>query len=174
MVQIHLGVIDIPYIQGETPSKQKARVGRAKAGRTRKSSSSGEMKTTGQVADLLEEEYHVMEVFYNAHEQEIADLVASAYLGTLEDMAMGAPTPTAPLAGATSEIDAMFKKALETQEFDRLIPGVPTQASLMGINHRLKSGRGPGPRPSFIDTGLYETSFRSWASGEIEADDASG
>jgi hypothetical protein len=45
------------------------------------------------------------------------------------------------------------------------IPGVPTLAAQEGRSSRFKKGKGKGPRKSFIDTGLYVGSFKSWVDG---------
>jgi len=51
------------------------------------------------------------------------------------------------------------------KEVEKLgIPGVPTKAALRGVNHRLKHPyRRRGARPSFVDTSLYMSSFKAWA-----------
>jgi hypothetical protein len=75
---------------------------------------------------------------------------------------MGAPPSIDAFGAAQGKIDALFRKFLTSKEMDGLgIPGVPTLASLEGISRRFKRGHGPA-RPSFIDTGLYESDFKSW------------
>jgi hypothetical protein len=59
----------------------------------------------------------------------------------------------------------MFSNFLALQEVEKLgIPGVPTQAALKGISHRLKHPyRKSNPRrPSFVDTGEYMRSAAFW------------
>lgn len=66
-------------------------------------------------------------------------------------------------AQAAGDIEDRFKQAISMREFDGRIPGVPTQASLRGVNHRMKRPYVKrGPRPSFRDTGTFSSSIRSW------------
>lgn len=159
---LHLGVIELPYVEAPTPQTRlpKARKGKQRPRKPPVAKAGGQ--TTGDVADILERKYHVMETFYEVHEEEIADDFAQAMAGALEDLLVGAPPSAQPYAAAESALQARFKTFLESKEMDELaVDGVPTKASLRGVNHRLKIKRG-GPRPSFIDTGLYESSFVAW------------
>lgn len=149
-MKLHLGVIELPYVDVATPSAK----GAAAAAST---------VNTADVARWLEEDYHVMEVFYELHKQEIADALALSMNDSLQNFMLGAKVPENPLLQAESTIEMLFRKFIEMQEMDSLgIPGVPTQASLDGVNHRFKSGYQKGSRPSFRDTGLYESSFKAW------------
>lgn len=145
---LNLGVILQPY--NNPPSK-----------RNRKRAAA--VKSTGDVAEFLESRYGVMQAFYDAHQPEIADALANDVAGSLETLMMGGKTELT-FATATSTIETMFKKAISNKEFDRMgIPGVPTQASLRGVNHRLAHPYAKrGPRPSFLDTSLYSSSFKAW------------
>lgn len=120
--------------------------------------------TTGDVAEILEAKYHPMEIFYEVHQQEVADDLAEGFAGTLESMLKGAPVDPADLfLSGTAKIDAAFKNFLLTGEMESLgIPGVPTKAAVERRSLRFKKKRGPSKRPSFIDTGLYESNFKSW------------
>lgn len=149
MLTLHLGVVDLPYA---VPSKSRKKAARAS------------QVTTGQVAQWLEEKYHVEETFYELHSQKIADDIAESLAGTMESIAMGAPTTIDPFGAATSQIQNDFVQFIENKEMERLgYPGVPTHAALMGVSHRFKHpyARRP-PRPSFLDTGLFSASFRAW------------
>lgn len=140
MTTLRLGVLDIPY--------------QDKGG-----------KTTGDVAEILEAKYHVQEIFYEEHAQQIADALAESYEGALESIVMGArQKPSNFFTAGTSKIEADFKGWLSTGKMEALgYPGVPTKAALKGVNHRLKHpyAKGNPRRPSFIDTGLYAASFRA-------------
>lgn len=147
MPVLHLGVIDMPY--NEAPG-----VGH----NSRKTPN----ETTGDVAEILENKYHIMEVFFEEHKEGIAQDLEVSLAGALENLLMGAPARVAPFGQASAKIENRFKKFLSEKELDRLgIPGVPTKASLMGTSSRFKGKKGT-PRPSFIDTGLYENSFKAW------------
>lgn len=140
---LHLGVYDIPYAD--------------KNG-----------LTTGEVAQYLEDKYHPMEVFYELHKDQIAEGLAENMQGALESMLMGAPPSVVAKSaqGGLTKVDNLFKKFLSNREMEGLgIPGVPTQAALDGVNHRLKKKRGRR-RPSFIDTGQYQASFHATVDGE--------
>jgi hypothetical protein len=120
------------------------------------------MPSTGDVALILESKYHIMETFYNANKSAIMKDLEESVKGKLEDILMGAPPDGNPFLQGTSAIADSFKKFLSSGRIESMgIKGVPTQAALKGINHRLKSGVGPR-RPSFIDTGLYQASFTAW------------
>jgi len=159
---LHLGVIDIPYVD----AKGKARP-------HKRHRQKYENKTTGDVAEILEAKYHVMEHFYELHHAEVDHLLFESFEGAIESLLAGAP-PTLSVAGtATSKIEDAFKQMLSTMELDALgYPGIPTQAALDGVSHRFANPthrrvKGAGlvrraPRPSFIDTGLYQASFKAW------------
>ena len=156
---LHFGVIDIPYIQGEKrlPTQKQLKKWR----RTSKGTSQGTW--TGDVAEFLEAKYHVIEVFYEVHQDEIAEAVVSSLTGTLEALANGAPPQINAFGTAESKIKVLFSDFLTNKEMDDLgYPGVPTKASLEGVSHRFKNRRGKPGRPSFVDTGLYENAFLAW------------
>jgi hypothetical protein len=171
VVILHLGVIDLPYA---TVPKAPAKVPKpGKTGwvkrlwrRLKKAFEASEppagAKTTGEVATHLENKYHVMEVFYELHRDDVVTALEKSIQGKMEQLLLGGPTGGSPFDAGTSLIEADFKKFLSMKEMDGLgYPGVPTAASLRGVNHRLKIKKGPA-RPSFIDTGLYESSFKAW------------
>lgn len=148
---LHLGVIDQPYNQRPAPSNRK-----------RPKVAAG-MQTTGDVAGWLETRYHVMEIFYEVHKDDVfAKALEDSVEGALQSLLMGAPATIDIYGSATSAIEIAFKKFIDTKEMDSIgVAGVPTHASIIGIRSRFKNRRDPG-RPSFQDTGLYETSFKAW------------
>jgi hypothetical protein len=118
--------------------------------------------TTGDVAEILEAKYGIMAAYYRVHEKDVAKMFENSVAGALESMIMGQRID--PFAGATQGIEAGFKQFLSSKEVERIgIAGVPTHAALMGVNHRMKNPyKRRARRPSFIDTGLYSASFKSW------------
>lgn len=139
MLTLHLGVSELPYPDDRDGT------------------------TTGDVAEFLERKYHVMEVFYNEHEQDVADALAEGMKDVLEAVIMGASPPADPFLAGTSEIEHLFQRFIESGEMETLgYPGVPTQAALEGRSLRFKAKRGPSRRVSFYDTGLYVSSFKAW------------
>lgn len=159
-ITLHLGVIEQPYTSydgGRRAANPKRRGKKAVQAAKR----STRTVTTGDVAEWLEERYHVMEVFYESDGGALP-LLKQSLRDALEDILMGAPVGANPFLGATSEIQARFKRFISDREMEFMgIPGVPTAAALAGLNSRLKRRRGPR-RPSFRDTGLYQASFMAW------------
>lgn len=142
MTTLHLGVLDQPYDDGAT---------------------------TFSVAEILEAKYHVMEIFYELRKEDVAKALEKSIQGALDMLGSDAPAESInPFATASADIEASFKQFLDSQEIERIgYPGVPTQAALDGVSHRFKRPRGNktskrAPRPSFIDTGLYEDSMKAW------------
>jgi len=132
---------------------------------------SKEGTTTGEVAEILEEKYSVMGIFYEAHSQEIADDLTESLKGSLETMLMGQSVDPADIFnGGADKIEKRFHSFLEDREIEYLsglaggtrgISPIPTKAALEGRSKRFKKGRG-ARRPSFIDTSLYEQSMKAW------------
>ena len=144
MTTIHLGVFDVPYVDAKGI-------------------------TTGDVAEILEAKYHVMEVFAEVHAEDIAASLANAVEGSIETLLMGGSFQAvqASMLGGLSDVDDKFKQFLSQGEMERLgYPGVPTKAALDRQSSRFKKKRGPNRRPSFIDTGQYQASFHSWVDNE--------
>lgn len=161
---LHLGVIDQPYQEYRAPQK----VGQAKKGKANKPhkpKSDAATKTTGDVAEILEDKYGVMDTFAFMRLPDIAKALENSIAGELETILMGGRPSGNPFHGAESAIETMFKQFIVSQDVEHAgIPGVPTQAALDGVNHRLKhpyAKKNPR-RPSFIDTGMYLASFKAW------------
>jgi hypothetical protein len=159
-MKIHLGVADVPYVDVSEAPKKVAQAKRGKSNKPVAPPAAAGTQSTGDVAEILEGKYGIMGAFAEKHEDDIAKALENSLAGTLENLMMGAPPANNPFGTAEMAIEDSFKAALDSREFDG-ITGVPTQAALKGINHRLKSGKG-SPRPSFIDTGLYQASFKAW------------
>lgn len=150
-ITIHFGVVDIPY-------SWTVGVGKNKTTHSRN-------ETTGDVAEILEAKYHVMEHFYELHQEDIMAALHESIEVALETALMGGPRIGNPAAAAAQEIEQMFMRFLSNRELDSLgYPGIPTLAAQRGVSHRFKHpyARRP-PRPSFIDTGLLESSMRVWS-----------
>lgn len=157
MTTLNLGVVDIPYAyEQEVLSKKGKPLKRRK--KVVKSI------TTGEVAQILEDRYHIMEVFFEVHGEQIMELLTDAMVGASETEALGGPASPEPYGDATEKIDQMFRDFLSNREMDALgVPGVPTQAALEGVSHRFAQPHARRPeRPSFIDTGEFQAAMRSW------------
>lgn len=135
---LRLGVIDVPYTEKDGA-------------------------TTGDVAEILEAKYGVYEVFYENNAQAVGDALTEGFQGSLESVIMGRQmTLEQAFDPGTATIDTLFKNWLSSGAIESLgIPGVPTKASQDRKSSRFKKGKSPRTRPSFIDTGLYESSFKS-------------
>lgn len=142
---LHLGVTEQPYVD------------------------SHEGTTTGDVAEILEAKYGLFSAFYAVHQQDVADAMANGMAGMLEKIMGGGPAPDDPFKAGMDDVETLFKTFLFTGEAERVgIPGTPTKASLKRKSSRFKTGRNPAAyRPSFIDTGLMEASFKSWVDNAI-------
>jgi hypothetical protein len=122
--------------------------------------------TAEDVARILDAKYHILDEFTKLHNAEINLAILSQFEKVAGDVMTGARRSANLgnlLKPATKEIEAMFKKFLDTEEMNGRAPGVPTRAALMGVRHGRGSKTMRGvPRPSFIDTGVYRASFRAW------------
>jgi hypothetical protein len=166
-----LGVNDIPYVQApegrQKPKSAKPRSPRPKKGKGPKKprdfgESKGATVTTGDVAEILEDNYGVMKHFSEMFEEEIAAEMTNALSGAIEhSMATGESLSSTPYQEALGNIERHFQDFIDQKMLDGVVEGVPTLASIEGIRSRFKNRLDPG-RPSFQDTGLYERNFAAW------------
>ena len=161
---LHFGVTEMPYAYSFGEGKGTYNVkGKSFKKNPKKRFKSSRLMTTGEVAEILESKYHIYETFWMLKQADILEALSEAVKGELESLAMGKPFSSNPLASASTTIENYFKEALSQREFDGMIPGVPTKAALRGVSHRFKHPYARrGERPSFIDTGLYQSSFKVW------------
>jgi hypothetical protein len=140
-MQLHLGVYDVPYVDADGI-------------------------TTGDVAEILEAKYGLLgDGFVPVHENDIGTAMAEGVQGAIEAMVTG--TAIDPYAEGCSKIATLMKHFLTTQEAETVgLPGVPTQAAIMGVNRRLKIANGPR-RPSFIDSSLMVASYTAWVTDPL-------
>lgn len=131
---LHLGVIDQPEPNGAT---------------------------TYEVGTILEDKYGLFSRFAEANIDAIKSNIEDALIGALETMMQGGVVHN-EFSAATDQIDKDFRTFLDNEDMAKLgVPGVPTKAALRGKSVRHKKNRGPR-RPSFIDSGILQSSFRSW------------
>lgn len=154
MTTLHLGVLDVPYSPPPKEAKTKNKV------------TPPASKTTGEVAEILERKYQIMHHFLEVGQQgeSVRDILIDSINGAIESILTGAPATQDPFGTATQKIEKKFDDFITYKVMDRLgIPGVPTLASLRGVNHRMKHPYARRePRPSFVDTGQYLVHFRAW------------
>jgi hypothetical protein len=153
-MKLVLGVVDILYTEPQPASNK-----------PRKKSRQTPSQTTGDVAEILEEKYGVMQAFFNAHTNDIAEQLEEAVAVALDNVMNGFPAPPKLFDTASDEIGGMMKEFISSGEAERVgISGTPTEAALRGVNHRLKHpcAKANPRRPSFIDTDQYRASMKAW------------
>lgn len=141
MPTLHLGVIDVAYTGPD-----------AKPG-----------VTTGDVATFIEDEYHVMRVFLEMYEEQIGELLANDIAGEIESLAQGKPVGRLSVDVSMGKIGELFRDFLDAREWKQTSAQVVAAAD-EGVSHRKKrpyAAENPA-RPEFVDTGLYQASFRAW------------
>jgi hypothetical protein len=142
-MKLHLGVADIAYTHDKSTT------------------------TTGEVAQHLEDKYHVMRVFLEENEEFIGDKMAQSISNAIQLIGKGRPAPKNPLIGSQDAIQARFRQFLDSGEMEKIMPATqPIAAAQAGVNHRKKHpyAKENKSRRAFIDTGLYRSSFRAWFS----------
>ena len=166
---LHLGVTEAPYATNTKTAPRRVAVRTVKGGKPRAISaapSGGE--TTGDVAQILEDKYHIMEIFVEEiGADQIAKAIEHSAAVAIETLISGhgRNTPESFLSlEAEGEIEDAFRLFLSQQEMDGTQPGVPTKAALAGVSHRFAHPYAKrAPRPSFIDTGLFQSHFKVWS-----------
>lgn len=160
MTTLHLGVTDIPYAYDQQTQVRDAK-GKLRRGKSREVVKS---ITTGEVAEILEDKYHLMELFFEENADAIVANIEDSLKGAIENLALGGVAQD-PYGDGTQKIDEAFKKFITEGAVERLgIPGTPTQAALDGVSHRKAHpyAKKNKRRQSFVDTGLYVANFISW------------
>ncbi len=116
--------------------------------------------TTGEVAEILEGRYHVMEVFYELYKEDVAKQIEKQLKITIEAVMQGNKNldlNNLPMG----KLESQFKNYLDMREWAG-VSGQVIEAAKSGVSHRKKEKKKATARPEFIDTGLYQESFRAW------------
>jgi hypothetical protein len=165
-ISVHIGVLDIPY--SARMSSREVRTYRWLKQKKPWEGISGQ-QTTGDVAQILENKYGIFRTYFEEmHPDLVPEVLTQAMQNKLEALMSGAPAAADSRSIFAdldlSPIEEAFKRAIERQEFDGIVSGVPTKASLKGINHRLKHpyAKDNPQRPSFMDTNLFHGSIKAW------------
>jgi hypothetical protein len=142
-MKVCLGVVDMPYDYGDTSA------------------------TTYEVAEALQDNYQLFTHFWEEHQDTILPEVGEALAySIINHIQHGAPLTSGELLGETMRSFNIF---LEREEMAGLsVDKVPTHAALEGRNSRLKIEQGER-RPSFIDGGLFKSSFIAWIDNDAES-----
>ena len=121
----------------------------------------GAGKDTAEVAQELEEEYKVVEIFWDIYGDTISENLTDAYGDAIQAVVDLSEFPKKVVSDEfTQSIQEDFRGYLDHEEH-----GIKTMAAARGVSHLLPhpySKNNPKPRPSFIDTGLYRSAFRAW------------
>jgi hypothetical protein len=159
-ITLRLGVVDLPY---SVDAPRRVRVKTRKGGKPVASTApAAGAQTTGDVAQWLEDKYGVMQAFFDSEENVIAKAVTDAMEDAFDFLVQtGKPPARLFPAEGLPDVQRAFNAFIDLKKMDYLNPGVPTKASLDGVNSRLKTRHGP-VRPSFKDSGLFESTFRAW------------
>jgi hypothetical protein len=146
---LHLGVLDVAYSDANN-----------RGGET----------TTGDVAEILEKNYHVMETFFILRRDKIAGLLADSMANSIQRLVksgVAIDRRSTLTYDADQKIESEFRGFLDANEMGRIyksFTGIALSAAAeRGVSHRRKHPYARrDPRPAFIDTGLYRASFRAW------------
>jgi hypothetical protein len=165
-MKLNLGVIDVPYsallpVKGKKLRSSASVINKFK--KVVKPLSPAAGTTTGDVAEILEAKYHVMQYFWDTHGQEGCDALVEDMMDAFADRASGRNIDAPDFTAATSKMHQMFNEFIDRRGMDGM-PGVPTMAARIGINHRFLHpyAKANPERPSFKDTGLYMGAFTAW------------
>jgi hypothetical protein len=158
-MKLHLGVIDVPEPY--------------------------ENKSTYDVGVDLEKNYKFFSSFYDAHTQEISDLITKDAAIGIEKLLKGETvTVSNTFAVSGEEITDKMHNFITSQEAESVVKPVfpliaPTLAAQEGLSYRFDKGysakrqvkglKGQGkqiikrtPRPSFQYSGVFEASLKGW------------
>jgi hypothetical protein len=170
-MKLNLGILEVSYSTAHTGDMAK-----------------NSQTTTFEVATKLEENYHVMQTFYDSRKQKIADFLADDMAHSLQDMMNGRRIggsksamftnkfhgisesySTSSLSyGADQKIEAEFRSFIFSNEMQKMniaATGKPlSMAAFKGVNFRKKHPYSikNKPRVAFVATGLYVSSFMAW------------
>ena len=128
----------------------------------------GNKTTTGDVAQILEDRYHPMQIFEMESRPEIAAALSRAVQSQISRIVNGKPPAKDMWTGATAKIDELFRDFLDRDVISGILPMTQQiTAAQIGKNSRKKSvyNKNNETRPALIDTGLYQKSFKSWVIG---------
>lgn len=120
--------------------------------------------TTGKVARILEDQYHVMETFYELHRKAVDAAVADAFKQAVD--AVGAGREPALKLGI-SRIKMLFSEFIDSGEWEH-VSGQRIEAAHHRHRIKHKDGSTEMSRSSdraFVRTGQYRDSFRAWIEG---------
>lgn len=151
-MKLKLGVIEVPEPQGDI--------------------------TSYDLGMILENKYGLFSNFYKYHEKDILKDIDDTFSKAI-DSVMNGDTRSAvgSIFGVNERITDKLHKFITDREIEQMgIPGVPTEAALLGLSLRTKGNKRIGKakkgvkykqvqgprRPSFIYSGVFEASLKAW------------
>ena len=116
-------------------------------------------QSTGDVAEILEERYHVMETFRDQNIDFISEALTDGFLGAIENAFAGAPQDADIFASAMAAIEDRFHDFIDREE-----SGIKTKAKEKPLagGRKKRQYRRVKAKTTFVDTGLYRNSFIAW------------
>jgi hypothetical protein len=165
-MNLRFGFVDVPYsARYSKRSPVKALRGKKPKPMSPMQQAYGQGETTVSVANDLEKRYHILDKFQEMYEDQITDIVIDSYADGIEAMFNGQkPGLVDSVNKKAGDIEKMFRDSLTNKEYDGKLSNVPTVAAQRGVSHLFAHPYARrAPRPSFIDTGMYQASFTAWA-----------
>lgn len=134
-MKISLGVMEIPYAD--------------------------DGKNTGEVAEILEGKFHVMQIFADKNLDKIAGYIEDGIAGALESVAAGAPENFNVFGSAMENITDRFHEYIDNEEH-----GILTKEKKYGTQkagaRKKRQYRKATNKTTFVDSGLYRNNFVAW------------
>jgi len=135
-MKLVLGVVEVPYAEGR--------------------------QDTGEVAEILEAKFHVMQIFVDQNIDAITKHIENGVLGAIESRLMGAPESHDMFGSAMQNIEDDFHRFIDNEE-----SGVKTKAKLApkAGARKKRQYRRVTNKITFVDSGLYRNNFKAWIDG---------
>lgn len=133
-MKLNLGVVDIPYTDHP------------------------ESGTTGDVAEILEEKYKVMEIFFDLYGKEIAQDLENDIAGAIENAFAGGQVKNL-FGESMSKCERRFRAYIDKQEHRIKLKKMDAPKAGARKKQQYKKVKHTTP---FIDSGLYRRSFKAW------------
>jgi hypothetical protein len=136
-VRLHFGIEEVPYAEGQ--------------------------ENTGDVAEILEAKFGVMQTFADQNQDDIAEMIANGLAGSLESIMAGAPPEFNVFGQAMSDIESRFVDYIDHEEH-----GIQTKAkeSPKGGARKKRQYKKASSKITFVDSGLYRGNFKAWVSDD--------
>jgi hypothetical protein len=149
-IVLHMGFVNTPYSAQSAKAPMRTAKEHEKKKRRFTNTRFSKKKNAEQVAAILEDKYHILDIFKEKHEAEIKDLVhiplrELVIQAMSERRQLTSDRMAAYMKPKTVQIEKLFRDFLDREE--------------TGIGTAVATREG---RQSFIDTGLYRASFRAW------------